>query len=107
MRKIQMLRDGFGVINVVEGTAAMLRGAVALQFGQTPLIPELHRESDDVAALLLKECCDCGGIDASGHGNGDETALRFHALGEGVKSCGGVHGDNFILTDLSWKRWKV
>jgi hypothetical protein len=84
----------------------MLRGAVALQFGQASLIPELHREAYDGAALLLEECGDRGGIDASGHGYGDEAALCLYALGQSIELDGSVHSDNFILADLTWKRWK-
>src|SRR5882724_2410199 len=52
VREIQMLRDTLGVVDVVERAAAMLRGAVALKFGEAALIPELHGEADDGATLL-------------------------------------------------------
>src|SRR5262249_23047628 len=98
MRKIQVTRDGLGVIDVVERAAAMLRWPVALQLGQAALVPELHREADDGAALLLKERSDGGGIDATGHGHGDEAGLRLRALGKRVELCGAIHGVNLIVT---------
>src|SRR6267143_3826199 len=55
VRKIQVLRYGFGVVHVVERAAAVLRGAVALKFGEAALVPELHGEADYGAALLLQE----------------------------------------------------
>jgi hypothetical protein len=60
MRKIQVLGDTLGVVNVVERTAAVLLGAVALQFRQAALIPELHGEADDRAALFLEDSGDGG-----------------------------------------------
>src|SRR2546430_1272567 len=39
MRKIQVLRDALRVVDIVEGTATVLGGAVALQFRETALIP--------------------------------------------------------------------
>ena len=64
----------------------MLRGAVALKFGQAALIPELHSEADDGAALLLQDCGDGGRIHAAGHGDGDEAGLRFRAIGQRVSN---------------------
>ena len=43
----------------------MLRGAVALEFGEAALVPELHREADDRAALPLQESGDSGRVDAA------------------------------------------
>jgi hypothetical protein len=82
----------------------MLRGAIALQFGQAALIPELHGETNHGTALLLKERSDSGGIDATGHGHSDETALRFGALGQIVELNGGRHEHNFIVTDSAAPR---
>ena len=48
-----MLRDALGVINVIERAAAVLGRAVSLKLGQAALIPELHRQADYRAALLL------------------------------------------------------
>ena len=79
MRKIQVLRDALGVVDIVERAAAVLLGTVALEFGEAALVPELHREADDGVALLLKDGGDGGGIDAAGHGDRDQAALGFLA----------------------------
>jgi hypothetical protein len=94
MGKIQVLRDGFGIVNVVERAAPVLLGAVTLQFGETALIPELHGEADDGAALLLQQSGNSGRVHASGHGNSDEAALRFRALGQGVELECRSHSQN-------------
>src|SRR5205807_8436834 len=39
VRKIQVLRHRLRVVDIVERAATMLRGAVALKFGETALIP--------------------------------------------------------------------
>jgi hypothetical protein len=71
-----MLRDAFGVIDIVERTAAVLRRTLiregALKFRQAALIPELHGKTDDRAALLLQNGGDGGGVHAARHGDGDE-----------------------------------
>jgi len=85
MWKIQVLRDGFGVVDIVEGTATVLRGAVALKFGETALVPQLHREAYDGAALLLQKRRNSGRVDTTRHGDSDEAELRFGALGQGVE----------------------
>src|SRR5258708_17752292 len=51
VREIQMLRYGLGVIYVIERATAVLCGAVALKFGEAALVPELHGEANDSAAL--------------------------------------------------------
>jgi len=94
-----VLRYGLGVIDVIERAAAVLRGAVALKFGEAALVPELHGEADDCAALLLQESGNGGRVDTARHGDGDEAALGFCALGEGVELGGQVHGDNLIVAD--------
>src|SRR5882762_11678702 len=99
VRKIQVLRYGLGVIYVIERTAAVLRGAVALKFGEAALVPELHGEADDGAALLLQKSGNGGRVDTAGHSDGDEAALGFGALGQGVELGGCVHGDNLIVAD--------
>jgi hypothetical protein len=77
----------------------MLCGAFALKFGEAALVPELHREADDSAALLLQKSGNGGRIDTAGHGDGDKAALGFCAFGEGVELGGCVHGDNLIVAD--------
>ena len=99
MRKIQMTRNGFRVVDIVERAAAMLCRGIALQFGQAALVPELHREADDGAPLLLQKRRDRRGIDAAGHGDGDEAALRFRALGKRVELGGRIHRHKFIVAD--------
>src|SRR5258708_39717165 len=73
MGKIQMLGDALGVVDVVERAAAMLRGAVTLEFGETALIPKLHGEADDGVILLEKHRGDGGRVDTTGHGDRDEA----------------------------------
>jgi hypothetical protein len=73
MGKIQMLGYALGVVDVVEGAAAVLRGAVPLEFGEAALIPELHGEADDGAILLEEDRGDCGRVDTAGHGYSDEA----------------------------------
>jgi len=85
MRKILMLCDGLGVVNVIERAAAVLRWAMALQFGEAALVPELHGEADHSASLLLQERSDGRRIDTSRHSDSDEAALSFGALGQGVE----------------------
>jgi hypothetical protein len=99
MREIEVLRYGLGVIHVIEGAAAVLRGARALKFGEAALVPELHGEADDGSALLLQESGDGGRVDTAGHGDGDEAALGFGALGKSVELGGCIHGDKPILSD--------
>src|ERR1035438_5710270 len=67
------------IVNVVDGAAAPLhRLRHALVTGQSPLVPQLKREPDDVVALLAQQCRDGGGVHSSGHSHGD-----------GVRSIGG------------------
>ena len=71
-----MLRHALGVVYIVERAAAVLRGAVALQFGKAALIPQLHRQADDGAALPLEHGGDGGGIHTPRHGDGDQAGRR-------------------------------
>jgi hypothetical protein len=75
--KIQVLGDTLGVVDVVERAATVLRGAVALEFGEAALIPELHGEADDRAVLLEEDRGDGGGVDTTGHGYCDEAGSAF------------------------------
>src|SRR5579862_1774069 len=47
-RDTQMFRDTPSVIHVVNRTAAMLHWLGALKLRQAPLIPKLHRQSNDL-----------------------------------------------------------
>ena len=85
VRKIEMLRDALRVVDIVERAAAMLRRAVALQFGEAALIPELHGEANNGPALLLHDGSDGGGIDAPGHGYSDEASGRGCRRGKRVE----------------------
>ena len=82
VRKIQVLRDPLGVVNIVERTAAVLSGSVALEFRQAALVPELHGEADNGAALLLKHGGHGGRVDATRHGHGDQARRRLCANGQ-------------------------
>jgi len=95
-----MLSDALGVINIIERTAAMLGGAVTLQFREAALVPELHGQADNGAALLLQESGDRGGIDTAGHGDGDEAGSYFHPGGQNVE-LGRCNHQDFILPDSS------
>ncbi len=54
VREIEMLRDTLGVVDVVDGAAAVLRGAGEdCNGGEAALIPELHGETDHGAVLFL------------------------------------------------------
>jgi hypothetical protein len=72
MREIEMLRDALGVVDVVDGAAAVLRRACGLQGGEAALIPQLHGEADDGPALFLHKRGDYGAVDTSAHGYGDD-----------------------------------
>ena len=86
-----MLRYRLGVIDVIERAAAVPCGAGALKFGEATLIPELHGEAHDSAALLLQERGNGGRVDAAGHGDGHEAAPGLGALGKGVELGYGRH----------------
>lgn len=60
----------------------MLRRAVSLKFGQAALIPKLHGQADDRAALLLQNGGNGGRVHAAGHGDGDEAGMSFRADGK-------------------------
>src|SRR5208282_700195 len=86
-----MLRYALRVVHVVERAAAMLGGAGALQFGEAALVPELHGEADDGAALLLEDGGDGRRVHATRHGDRDQAELRFLARGERIELDGRVH----------------
>jgi len=101
MRKMQMLCHGLGVIDVIEGAATVLRGAIALKFGEAALVPELHGQADDGVALLLQEGSNGRRVDAAGHGYGDEAALSLGASGESVELGHCAHANSIISSKLS------
>ena len=116
VRKIQVLRHALGVVHVVERAAAMLRGAVALQFGQAALIPELHGEADDGPCCWSNTGRHGGRIDTAGHGYGDEAGLSLRGRRQGIEMCLRGHaytyftgkasvmrGDFFLYGGESWR----
>jgi len=107
VRKIQVLRDALGVVDIVEGAAAMLGGAVTLKFRETALIPKLHREADDWTRLFLQYGSDGRRVDAAGHGDGDEAGLRFRADGKTLELGRGFHSFYFSgFCVASWSKKK-
>src|SRR5258708_36939156 len=77
MGKIQVLGDALGVVDVVERAAAMLRGAVTLEFGEAALIPKLHGQADDGVILLEEYRGYSGRVDTTGHGHRHEAGSGF------------------------------
>src|SRR5438477_12372184 len=58
------------VVNVIERTTAALHGlGHSRMASQTALIPELHREADDIVSLGAEHGRDGGEIDSTGHGD--------------------------------------
>jgi hypothetical protein len=72
-----VLSDTLGIVHIVERAATVLRGTIALQFWQAPLIPELHGQADDRTPLVLKYRCHRGGIDTTRHGYGNQAGRGF------------------------------
>src|SRR5665213_2967028 len=64
-----MLRHGAGIVHIIERAAAA-GGLVALNLGQPPLIPELHRQADHVLAARMQHPSNYGAIHAPGHRDG-------------------------------------
>jgi hypothetical protein len=77
MRKIKVLGDALGVVDIVERAAAVLGWPLALKLWQAALIPKLHSQSNDGPALFLENGGYGGRVDASGHGHGDQAGLGF------------------------------
>ena len=51
---------------------------------EAALVPELEGEADEGMALGAEQCGDGGGVDSSGHGDGDGLALVLGRCGHGV-----------------------
>jgi hypothetical protein len=107
VREIQVLRDTLGVVDVIERATTMLRGTFALKLREAALIPKLHGEADDGAALLKQDSGDGGRIHAAGHSDGDKAGLNrgggrerieldlrghanFYFTGNGSRTRGGL-----------------
>jgi hypothetical protein len=97
MRKIQVLRYALGVIHIIEGAAAVLRRAFALQFGKAALIPQLHGQTNDWMTLLAEQRSNGGTVHATGHGHGDKAGLRFCTIRQSVKLSFGIHSFSNLL----------
>ena len=79
MGKVEMLGNALGVVDIIEGATAVLRGPVTLKFRQPALIPELHGKTNNRAALLLQNSSNGGRVHAARHGDRDESGPRFRA----------------------------
>jgi hypothetical protein len=81
IRDVELLGHVARVVDVVDAAAAALDGlGHAFVSGEAALIPELEGEANEGVALGAQECGDGGGVDSSGHGDGDGLAL---VLGRG------------------------
>jgi hypothetical protein len=87
----------------------MLGGTVALQFREAALIPELHGQADNRAALLLQESRDRGAVYTTAHCDSDDARhggqarLHFGAGGQNFE-LGRCDHQSFILPDSSRPR---
>ncbi len=71
---VEVLGDAAGVVDVVDGAAAALDGfGHAGTAGEAALVPELEGEADDGVSLGVEQRSGGGGVDAAGHGHGDEV----------------------------------
>jgi hypothetical protein len=85
VRDVQLLSYVAGVIHVVDAAAAALNGfGHALMTGEAALIPELESETDEGVPLGAQKCGYGGGVDSSGHGNGDGLAFVLGRVGHDV-----------------------
>ncbi len=88
MGKIQVLRHALGVIDIVNGAAAMLRRACGLHGRQAALIPQLHGQADDAAVLLQHQRGDYGAVHSAAHSHGYDIR-RAAPQQESVRLVGG------------------
>ncbi len=96
MRKIQVLRHALRVINIIQRAATVLRRAFALQFRQPPLIPQLHRQTNDRVPLLQKHGRHGRRIHAAGHSYSHKPELWFSRSGQGIKLDLHVHSHSIL-----------
>src|SRR5262245_38930832 len=76
----------------------MLRGAIALNFRQATLVPELHGKADNGAPFLLEQGGDRRGVDTTGHSDGDKPGLNLGARREcGLELCRLRHGLSYFI----------
>ena len=71
----ELLGDAAGVVDVVERAAASGCAALGNEIGQAALVPQLHGQADDAAALAVQQTGDGGAVDAAGHGDGDDAGV--------------------------------
>lgn len=85
-----MLGDAARVVDIVNRTAAMLRGFSGLELREAALVPELHGEADDGLAALVHDCGDGGAVHSAAHGdcNGRDGAGSNRWRGNGVRGGG-------------------
>jgi hypothetical protein len=82
------------IVDIVDGAAAALNSlGHALVSGEAALVPELEGEADEGVTLGAQEGGDGGGVDSSGHGDGDGFGRRHTAVsmirGAGPAANGG------------------
>jgi hypothetical protein len=81
VRDVELLGYVACVVDIVDGAAAALDClGHALVSGEAALVPELEGEADDLVALGAQECGDGGGVDSSGHGDGDGLAIVLECV---------------------------
>ena len=71
---VEVLGDAASVIDIINRTAAALDGfGHAGAASEAALVPELEGEADDGVSLCVEQRSGGGGVDAAGHGHGDEV----------------------------------
>src|SRR4029077_13250923 len=80
IRDPDLLGNAAGVVDVVEGAAASWYGVGhALVAGEAALVPELHRQADDVVSFGAQHGRDGGGVHTARHGYGDRIGIQLLA----------------------------
>jgi len=74
IRNVEVLCDAASVVNIINRAAAALDGlGHAGAASEAALVPELKGEADDGVSLGVEQRSGGGGVDAAGHGHGDEV----------------------------------
>src|SRR6202034_922543 len=73
-RDVQMFRDPSRIIYIVNRTATMLRGPGALKLREAPLIPKLHRQSNDLLPAGAHHRCNSRTVNSATHGHGNRRS---------------------------------
>jgi hypothetical protein len=100
VREVEMLCDALGVVDVVDGAAAVPGGSSGLQVREAALIPELHGQSDYAAILFLKQNRNDRAVDPATHSDSDGIEARFVVQRKGVELEFNAHGCRPLL--LYW-----